>query len=374
MQSNPLLIIGVPVLVLTIAFYGLIARERKAPYLVKSSYQLFFLLLLETLFAIGTPKLILFFFHSDIDSIANRINLAFLVMFIIITFYIVFNDYNRYYNLRSDSWFGNILSNSIFKKAQISKFDLPNDFIDNILKSKFCTQQDTRDEILKRLKSKYSISTFCNFENTNERRKFICELTYEFLRQDYHVQFTSCTRHPIEFINEIKSCFKDHEGENWEQQWKNKCQRIILIDAHTTHFGFNETIYSKTAKSNAKNQCYKIITSRSSYAGIHTALIRGFNALEKKYSSKDSSNLGNKKKSDPALLIYENTSALIDIESKSQFKIFLRHVIPSERLMGGMFTVFCEDYISSKNYNFISSMTDITFHLENKTTTFSEKR
>jgi hypothetical protein len=44
----------------------------------------------------------------------------------------------------------------------------------------------------------------------------------------------------------------------------------------------------------------------------------------------------------PTLVIYEDTYALTDLESPEQYRIFVRHVMPSERMWDGMFTVFLE--------------------------------
>ena len=44
----------------------------------------------------------------------------------------------------------------------------------------------------------------------------------------------------------------------------------------------------------------------------------------------------------PILVIYEDSYALADLESPEQYRIFVRHVLPSERMWDGMFTVFLE--------------------------------
>ncbi len=44
----------------------------------------------------------------------------------------------------------------------------------------------------------------------------------------------------------------------------------------------------------------------------------------------------------PTLVIYEGAYSLVDLESAEQYRIFVRHVLPSERLWDGMFTVFVE--------------------------------
>jgi len=48
----------------------------------------------------------------------------------------------------------------------------------------------------------------------------------------------------------------------------------------------------------------------------------------------------------PTLTIYEGTNALVELESTEQYRIFIRHLLPSERLWGGMFTFVIESVIS----------------------------
>jgi hypothetical protein len=69
------------------------------------------------------------------------------------------------------------------------------------------------------------------------------------------------------------------------------------------------------------------------YAGMHSAASRAFNVIQKQ--------VGHEQRR-PTLVIYEGAYALSDLESPEQYRIFVRHVMPSERLWDGMFTVFLE--------------------------------
>ena len=69
------------------------------------------------------------------------------------------------------------------------------------------------------------------------------------------------------------------------------------------------------------------------YAGMHTASSRAFNVIQKQ--------VGHKHRR-PTLVIYEDAYALSDLESPDQYRIFVRHVMPSERMWHAMFTVFLE--------------------------------
>lgn len=79
---------------------------------------------------------------------------------------------------------------------------------------------------------------------------------------------------------------------------------------------------------------------------MHTAASRAFNLIKKK-------NKGDVRK--PVLVIYEDTYALTDLESPEQYRIFVRHVLPSERLWDGMFTVFTEVGQSEADWRLLSS-------------------
>jgi hypothetical protein len=65
----------------------------------------------------------------------------------------------------------------------------------------------------------------------------------------------------------------------------------------------------------------------------------------------------------PTLVIYEDMFALADLESVEQYRVFVRHVLPSERLWDGMFTVFAETAQAPTEWKLVSSYADITLDL-----------
>jgi hypothetical protein len=87
-----------------------------------------------------------------------------------------------------------------------------------------------------------------------------------------------------------------------------------------------------------------------SFAGIHSAAARAFNLLKKKS--------GAPSQRDPILVIYEDCYALSDLESPEQYRVFIRHVLPSERQFGGMYTVAVESSILSRDWSLLKSYTD----------------
>lgn len=99
------------------------------------------------------------------------------------------------------------------------------------------------------------------------------------------------------------------------------------------------------------------VTSSVSYPGIHTALSRAFNLIKKRAASDVRK---------PVLVIYEDTYALADLESPEQYRLFVRHVLPSERLWDGMFTVFTEVAQPDFDWNVLSSYASISLDLRAK--------
>jgi hypothetical protein len=66
---------------------------------------------------------------------------------------------------------------------------------------------------------------------------------------------------------------------------------------------------------------------------MHTAASKAFNKIRTQLRQDERQ---------PTLVIYEDCYALTDLESPEQYRVFVRHVLPSERMWGGMFTVFLE--------------------------------
>jgi len=65
----------------------------------------------------------------------------------------------------------------------------------------------------------------------------------------------------------------------------------------------------------------------------------------------------------PTLTIYEGTNALVELESTEQYRIFIRHLLPSERLWGGMFTFVIESVISEQDLALLRTYTDFFIDL-----------
>jgi hypothetical protein len=170
----------------------------------------------------------------------------------------------------------------------------------------------------------------------------IATLCRELIAHEWYVQYTTCIRHPLEFVQVLKSAFGN--------KWAEYARKIIVVDAYSPHFGFTDSIHEvKSLQLTAEG--IRNIPARDSYAGVHTANARAFNILK----SLGDPNPPRK----PALLLYEGANALSDLESMEQYRIFARHVLTSERMWGGMLTFFVEPTILSAEMDVLKTYCDL---------------
>lgn len=185
-----------------------------------------------------------------------------------------------------------------------------------------------------------------------EADRILTDLATTFLRRGNWVQYTSCTRHPIELLTAVKSWFDVHKSEDgWD--WEKQSKRIVAVDACTPNFGYTDSIY-EVRTLEATKMCLKVIKSQPSFAGIHTAAARAFNLIKENSSGTR----------EPTLVVYEGLHALVDLESSEQYRVFFSHVLPSERLWGGMFTIVIEFSPGDENIRHIRTYGDYFYASE----------
>jgi hypothetical protein len=90
------------------------------------------------------------------------------------------------------------------------------------------------------------------------------------------------------------------------------------------------------------------------YAGLHSAASRAFNQIPKQADHEDRR---------PTLVIYEDTYALADLESPEQYRLFIRHVLPSERLWDGMLTIFLESAQPKHDWDVLQAYTSMSLDM-----------
>ena len=176
----------------------------------------------------------------------------------------------------------------------------------------------------------------------------LARLAQAFLKQNYSVQYLSASRHPIEFLGYLK---RHLEGNGLV--WEDLRRLVVAVDAYSPHFSFTDSIYVKKDRE-LDSLGVTRVPSKMTYAGMHTASARAFKALPKQTSRVDRK---------PTLVVYEDCYALTDLESPEQYRIFVRHVMPSERMWGGMFTVFLESSQPEADWRMLQACASMTLDL-----------
>lgn len=176
----------------------------------------------------------------------------------------------------------------------------------------------------------------------------LADLAQAFLKAGFAVQYLTASRHPIEFMGHLK-----RHLEQSGTTLQSVAQRIVAIDAYSPHFAFIDSIYPKKDRE-LESLDVTCVVSTMTFAGMHSAASRAFNVIREQVGD-DSRK--------PTLVIYEDAYAISDLESPEQYRIFVRHVMPSERLWDGMFTVFVESAQPDGDWNMLQSYASMTLDL-----------
>ena len=190
-------------------------------------------------------------------------------------------------------------------------------------------------------------------QHQGQGNRLLADLASAFLKHSCTVQYLTASRHPIEFIGYLRSHVELTGG-----AWHDWCGRIVVIDAYSAHFAFTDSIYARK-DIELEDTGVQRVASKETYAGMHSASSRAFNLIEHVQGR------AGKDQRWPTLVIYEDTYALSDLESPEQYRIFVRHVMPSERMWGGMFTVFLESAQQQQDWGVLRAYASVSFTLEN---------
>ena len=91
---------------------------------------------------------------------------------------------------------------------------------------------------------------------------------------------------------------------------------------------------------------------------MHTASSRAFKVIQQQMKDLNWQ---------PTLVIYEDSYALSDLEFTEQYRVFVRHVMPSERMWDGMFTVFIESPQADGDWRVLQTYASIMLDLRQRT-------
>jgi hypothetical protein len=349
-----------------VSLYALVGRERKSPYLINSIFSIFIICLVGAVFDIGSmfvkDSLSLYFFAIRKTIILN-IGLALLLMAFIVAAWKIWTTSIRLSQfiapggLRSrikhfafSRWLKRVKRRFEGNKQTYSHNPLTIDdalkgAIGQVIKDQASAlkSNDGKEKRYFEIRSNtetHSLAVACRHQG--QSNQVTAKLAIEFLKNENVVQYMTSSRHPIEFISYLKSQLEQGSDKSWNSV-KN---RIVVVDAFTTHFGFLDSIHEKRTEQLMSEYGVDYIKSPPTFAGLHTAASEAFKLIAKKEKE------GLRK---PALVVYEDSFALADLESIEQYRIFVRHVLPSERLWDAMFTVFVETVQPETEWGLVSS-------------------
>jgi hypothetical protein len=310
-----------------VGLYTLVGRERKAPYVINSVFWLFLLCLLGAAFDIAGALL-----SEDWQHWALLTGAVLLLGSVIVTAYVVYRIAIRFVYFIDDphpkhwpgirqfrAWRQRSKSEPSYSRDTVPISDEVKARIVDVLKNFAPDKWEEREELERR-------SLAVAVEHQGQGNRLLAELATIFIKEGHSVQYLTASRHPIEFMTFLKTRLEE-SGENWLARRK----QMVVIDAYTPHFGFIDSIYR--TRTRQLGELVTCVRSRRTYAGMHTATSTAFNKIKAQMKQDERR---------PTLVIYEDCYALADLESPEQYRIFVRHVLPSERMWDGMFTVFLE--------------------------------
>lgn len=329
------------VLALLFGMFTIVARDRKAPYITNKIIGIFLFLLVNIVIAS---------FSVIVPSYADSILFAsFSILFISIIWSAVevYRVYMRF------SYFVNE-----FKVKQLPVIRHCRSFLDKQSdKPRYEHRplpfpEGLREEIFTilgdgvvRQRSDEDIrSLVIRSQHIATGEDVLSELAVAFLSSGLSVQYMTASRHPIEFVNKVRDLI-----EKGECSFSQYAERFVVIDAYTSHFGFLDSIYPVKSRM-LEGLGVSCIRASMSYAGVHSAGSKAFNVLKEREARSTRS---------PTLVVYEDPFALSDLESPDQYRVFVRHVLPSERQFDGMFTVFVESTIDGANWPLVRAYADL---------------
>jgi hypothetical protein len=355
-MTNSLVTNTLAVLAFMLAFYALLARERKTPYILNFLFPpaalLFVSIILESLSQVAEamfawqnpdPKQPQSTFGHFLIQTSHITHVAAAILFYFGVFWIAKNIWrlhNRQVNFRDDNQIKNLgivrLSRNTWEKIHPKRSFTNNpEAVDQV------SVRAVLQEFGFRVLDSSQIRTIASCgESLTVTDTYTTQMAAEFLRKGWLVQYTTCDRHPIEWVDLLRKTLVD--------EWSKLVSQLVVVDGYTPHFGFTDSIHARKSGKLKDDGVFYFATSES-YAGVHTATAKAFNAF-KKQAKQAGTDLRK-----PQFLIYEGCRALADLESPEQYRIFLRHVITSERMWGSMVTFFIEPESDDSDMKLISA-------------------
>lgn len=352
--SSPekLVVLSTALLAFWVAFLTLIARDRKLPYTINRSIWIFSIYFVN-IFIAGTAQIV----SKDYVPYFSFASYACLFLSIIITFAYVMKIAVA---LKSYSYSIRFKDMKIYRKFKLLIRNLksrpdyehnPRAIPEDLFKMVFEILSSDPEEQKKWLAkiNESPVSSIAFIDNmSKETDKYVIKLAHAFLQKDFIVHYLTVSRPPYGFIYALKQ-FCDSNSINWDDVY----QRVIVADCYTPHFGFSDSVYDIKSRQLERETKVILVKGKLSFAGIHSCAADAFNLIKKRYTNKDARV--------PALIIYDGCYSLSDLESIDQYRVFLRHVMPSEKEWGGMLTILVESAVDEQTKRIIEYYSSITF-------------
>ncbi|MDC7789691.1 hypothetical protein PQJ75_29575 [Rhodoplanes sp. TEM] len=329
-----------------IGLYTLVGRERKSPYVINAVFPVFLLCLFVATLALGS--LLLPPWASDWILQAS---VAFLTLAFAMSFMVVYRTAVRFVYFVDSIGFKHLPGVRQFRRRKKLNDPKP-----TFAYSPMSTNADLRKQVICIVQQAIGVqlgdfeknevpldSVALQIAEQRRANEILALLCKAFFEESFCVQYLTASRHPIEFVEYLKGTQPD------DNVWRKWAKDLIVIDAYSPHFAFTDSVYKKKDAALA-GMAVQIVTSKMTYAGMHSASSEAFNLFET--SSGD-------KVRRPTLVVYEGAYALTDLESAEQYRIFIRHVIPSEKMWGGMLTVFIEGCQNSVDWELLRAYASI---------------
>ncbi len=342
-----------------LSFYTLIARERKSPYLINSAVWILLVCMTSALAAsiaiiVDDP------YRSALLYAGSLLLLVAVVMTVWrvyrlamrLTYFIDSANPKHFFFFR---WIKKSYRSFREKKVyehdsvDFSEADI-SEIVAALTPDNFNAEESDKRKSIHLENEKDIRSLAMRMEHQGQANENLAKLVFICLSKGYLIQYLTASRHPVAFIDFLK---KHCELSVEKGKWANFAKQIIVIDAYTPHFGFTDSVY-QVATADIARHGVTYLASTETYAGLHTAAAKAFNTIKKNQQSEVRK---------PSLIIYEDCYALADLESVDQYRIFLRHVVPSEKLWAGMLTVFIETVQADNDWNLLKAYVDAVFDL-----------
>jgi len=355
--SGHLISTGLALLAFVVAFYVLLARERKTPYIINFIFRPAGVLLLGILLAFvadllhveGAPPA-----PGTASSLAvpsateTRVAASAVICFslgLLLTLFNIWRLHNRQVHFRDDHRIRNTLAYRWVKRKIRQWKDTPT-YAQTLVpldaaQIRKALVASGLEPVISEGDLPLQTVAICG-RPLRATDQPLAKLCVELINSGWYVQYTTCIRHPWAFTDILLSSLGATRSEF--------VKRIVVVDAYTPHFGFTDSVHEdKTVQ--VKKSGVNYVAARESYAGVHTGAARGFNMLKAL----------DKATRRPTLVIYEGAAALSDLESTEQYRVFARHVLSSERMWGGMLTMFVEPAIGSTEIDLLLTYADLFF-------------